>query len=290
MEKYLPNQIRIHTQRIAQNNDINAMRSAVHEDIEIKCFYEGTATLLIENKTINVKAGDVVVVNPYEFHATIKSGEEVEQGKYHLFMVPLDYLTQSSNELDLRNLLFVQKNSLINHFSGDKYLYDILMRAGKEYAQQEVASDSCIRALMIQFFVHMLRYGLSDRVLSSVQRDTLHSYSLIEPALRHIRDNYSTPITLEKLASLCGVSKHYFCRVFRAVTEKTAMEYLRDYRITVADTLLDNTDKSISEIAELCGFEGANYFCRSYKAVWGMPPGKKRSRSRLVCLGVRDDL
>ena len=251
------------------------MRSALHEDVEIKCFYEGAATLLIENQTINVKAGDVVVINPYEFHATVKCGEETETGKYHLFMVPLDYLGDNK-DLDLRGLIFEQKNSFIHHFSGNEMLYNLLMQAAEEHLAQDVGCAACIRGLMSQFFVQLLRCGVSEKSDYLVGTDDIRSFSLIEPALRHIRDNYSQGITLDELADLCGVSKHYFCRVFRAVTEKTAMEYLRDYRITVADTLLDNTDKSITEIAEICGFEGANYFCRSYKAVSGISPGKRR--------------
>ena len=276
MDTTVLNQIRVHPHRIAQINDINAMRSALHEDVEIKCFYEGTATLLIENQTINVKAGDVVVINPYEFHATVKCGEETETGKYHLFMVPLDYLGEGNMDLDLRNLIFEQKNSFINHFSGNESLYNLLMQAVDEHLAQSRGCDTYIRALMSQFFVHLLRSGVSEKSDYLVGTNDIRSFPLIEPALRHIRDNYSHSITLDELADLCSVSKHYFCRVFRAVTEKTAMQYLRDYRITVADTLLSNTDKSITEIAEICGFEGANYFCRSYKAVCGTSPGKRR--------------
>ena len=46
----------------------------VHEAIEIKCFYEGESTLLIDSKPIKVRAGDVVVINPYELHSTIDDG------------------------------------------------------------------------------------------------------------------------------------------------------------------------------------------------------------------------
>ena len=48
---------------------------AFHEEIEIKCFYEGSATLLIGTQTVNVTKGDIVVINPYEFHATIDHEE-----------------------------------------------------------------------------------------------------------------------------------------------------------------------------------------------------------------------
>ena len=55
------------------------------------------------------------------------------------------------------------------------------------------------------------------------------------------------------------------------------MTYLNEYRVKVADTLLANTEKSISDIAEMCGFESTNYFCRRYKIFYGISPGKRRS-------------
>jgi AraC-like DNA-binding protein len=55
------------------------------------------------------------------------------------------------------------------------------------------------------------------------------------------------------------------------------MAYLNDYRVKVADTLLGNTEKSITDVAESCGFESANYFCRRYKIFYGISPGKRRT-------------
>ena len=54
------------------------------------------------------------------------------------------------------------------------------------------------------------------------------------------------------------------------------MEYLREYRIKIADVMLTNTEKSVSEIAEACGFESVAYFCRAYKRQFGVSPGKRR--------------
>jgi AraC-like DNA-binding protein len=131
---------------------------------------------------------------------------------------------------------------------------------------------------MIQLFALIVRYGGAEAAATDADQKTLMHYKLIEPALRHIRDRYASRITVEELALMCGMSKHYFCHIFKSVIGQPAMAYLNDYRVKVADTLLGNTEKSISDIAEACGFEGANYFCRRYKNFYGISPGKRRSQ------------
>ena len=58
--------------------------------------------------------------------------------------------------------------------------------------------------------------------------------------------------------------------------KKSAMEYLREFRLRIADALLTNTQKSISEIAASCGFETPNYFSRCYKQYYGRSPRQGR--------------
>lgn len=258
-------------------DNVETVRKALHEAIEIKYFYEGTATLLIGTNSINVKAGDIVVINPYEFHATVDCGEK--KGKYHLFMVPLDFFSSNNaSELNLRTLLLAEKNFFKSHIN-DKRMSKILLRIVQEKIENNPFCDVAIKGLLMEFFCLLLRsYTLSKEESDSLQKETLRSYKLIEPALRHIRDNYAEAFTVDMLSSLCGLSKHYFCRVFKNVTGKTAMEYLRDYRIKVSDAMLTNTEKSVGEIAELCGFDSVNYYCRCYKSHFGFSPSKRRTK------------
>lgn len=152
----------------------------------------------------------------------------------------------------------------------------VLMRVAKEYEEKKTAYTVAIVGLMMEFFAILMRKGLKDGESTEVQRDNLRSYRLIEPALRHIRDNYAECFTIDDLAVLCNLSKHYFCRVFKTVTGTTAMEYLRDYRMKISDAMLNNTDKSITQISNLCGFESVSYFCRCYKKCYGISPSKRR--------------
>lgn len=247
--------------------------TALHENVEIKCFYEGTATLLIESQTIRVKAGDVVVINPYEFHAIVDTGEE--KGKYHLFMLPLDYFS-GEPALDLQKLFFVEEKRFRTLFS-DGRMFDLLMQAAEEAQQKQEASDLMIKSLLMAFFALLLRNGITQAERSAPEKSELRLYSVIEPALRCIKNEYRRELTVEELAKKCNVSKHYFCRVFKAVTRKSAMEYLRSFRLQVANILLSNTKSSISEIAACCGFESANYFSRCYKQYYGVSPSSCRA-------------
>ena len=95
--------------------------------------------------------------------------------------------------------------------------------------------------------------------------------------MAYLQDNLSSPISSRDAANKLYMNHSYFCRVFKMATGKTAIEYLQDYRMTVADTMLSNTDKSIAQIAADCGFESANYFGRCYKATYGITPGKRRT-------------
>lgn len=110
--------MKISVGRSSAVDNIEAGRKALHESIEIKCFYEGTTTLLIGSQIVTANAGDVVVINPYEFHATIDCGGG--GGKYHLFMVPLDFFASNGvDSLKLRMLLLANNKSFKTLFKND---------------------------------------------------------------------------------------------------------------------------------------------------------------------------
>ncbi len=268
--------IRVRLDCVSSINGIEADRRAIHEDIEIKCFYEGSATLLVGNETVLASAGDVVVINPYEFHATIAYSED--KGKYHMFMIPLDYFSEGDTaESELMLMLRAGQTVLLRHYKNDAQIFDLMMQLANEYRCKETAYESAMRGIFIQLFALLVRRGTAQTGDPDKKKNILVHYKLIEPALRHIRDNYACRIDIGELALMCGLSKHYFCHVFKSVIGQSPMAYLNDHRIKVADTLLGNTEKSISAVAETCGFESTNYFCRKYKIFYGISPGKRRS-------------
>ena len=272
-EKNTPLNISIAPNAVSRVHGIEADSRAIHEDIEIKCFYSGTSTLMIDDKIIDVGAGDVVVINPYEFHTTINSGVNDDNGTYHRFMIPLDIF---SGDFSLRTLLMEENHSFKTLHRGDTRLYEILMNIVTEDVGKNTAYSLAINGLTMELFALLIRNGLEEKDPKDNLRGNLRAYHLIEPALRCMRDNFHENITVEQLAHMCSLSKSYFCRAFRGVTGKTAMEYLCEHRLKVADAMLRNGSDAIAYIAEFCGFESFSYFCRCYKKYFGFTPSNRR--------------
>lgn len=273
-EKDFP--ININFGRTSVIDKIEDGKCEIHEAIEIKYFYEGRSTLLVGNETIVAEAGDIVVMNPYEFHATISCSEE--RGKYHLIMVGLDFFPSFSDGcIALRNMFFSEKKAFVHHIVDCKELQSLVIELVNEHVEQREAYKLRMRGIMIEILALLIRMGLttSDTVTNE-QRIRYHA--AIEPALRKIRNEYSSALSLEALADECCVTKYYFCRIFKEAMGITPIQYLCDYRLNNADILLRNTDKSISDILADCGFSDESYFFRCYKKHFGDTPNARRAK------------
>ncbi|MBE6691416.1 MAG: helix-turn-helix transcriptional regulator, partial [Ruminococcaceae bacterium] len=114
----------------------------------------------------------------------------------------------------------------------------------------------------------------ASRLLS---KEGLKRAHLLAPALSRIFKDYDRHLSIDELAELCSVSKYYFCRLFKEEMGVTAVEYITNHRISLAEALLREGKKSMEEIAYLCGFEDISYFYRCYKKVKGVSPKKNLS-------------
>ena len=255
-------------------NEVGITIQAIHEAIEIKYFYEGASTLLIGNNTINVSAGDVIVINPYEFHSTLDTGGE-NTGRYHLFMIGLDFFEGiRAAGIDLRHLIYGKHTTFKTKFSNNGHLNELLTRAVKENESNTAVSRLALFGIFAEVFAEFLKHG-AESIDARSNEDILHYYNVIEPAIRMIRDEYSRRFTVEMLADACSISKFHFCRIFKLVMGMSAIKYLNVYRLKIADTLLTSSDRQIGDISALCGFDDAGYFARIYKEQYGHAPSKR---------------
>ena len=247
-----------------------------HEEIEIKYFFEGSSTLLIGKETIVTSPGDIVIINPYEFHSTVDFGED--PGKYHLFMVGLDFFAGAASILpDLRNLFFVDRVRFQTLVHGDTRLSEILCRIVTEMHDRQVNYEAIVYGLVAEFFSILLRHYRTVEPLELPTGKNIRYYHIIHPAIHKIRTDYAEHISIDDLAIMCNISKYHFCRIFKEVTSRSAVQYQNEYRLQIADILLKTTKKSISEISSICGFDDLCYFSRCYKKCYGVSPQANRA-------------
>lgn len=71
---------------------------------------------------------------------------------------------------------------------------------------------------------------------------------------QYMEENYASKITVDQLSKIVNMSTPNFFRYFKKVFNTSPMEYLKKIRISHATNMLSTTDKSISFIAQECGF------------------------------------
>ncbi|MGD1847130.1 MAG: helix-turn-helix domain-containing protein [Salibacteraceae bacterium] len=85
-------------------------------------------------------------------------------------------------------------------------------------------------------------------------------------------------LSIEKLATLCGLSVSSFKREFRDVYNDSPGSYLNAKKIEKAKELLQAGNLSVSEISYEVGFNDPHYFTRMFKKKEGVPPNTYRQR------------
>ena len=104
----------------------------------------------------------------------------------------------------------------------------------------------------------------------------------IREAIHFIEQYYKNDITIDQVASFCGLNRTYFSRLFKEVMGQPPQDYLAHYRISKAVELMRNTNLSIGEIAAMVGYPNQLYFSKVFRKIHGLPPRTWRQEDQLV--------
>ncbi len=102
------------------------------------------------------------------------------------------------------------------------------------------------------------------------------NYSSIQKSLDYIESHLETNIELERVAEKAGYSLYHFHRIFSGIAGYTLKEYIRKRRLTRSARMLQFTQKSISEISQLCGFRSQEAFTRAFSKHFSCTPHRFR--------------
>lgn len=87
-------------------------------------------------------------------------------------------------------------------------------------------------------------------------------------------------IMLEEWARAAGMNTIYFGRIFKRETGDRPMEWLNERRLQLAARLLEQTPRTIQDIADECGFTCPFYFSRVFRKRFGRTPSALRKPPR----------
>ncbi|CAN7753112.1 AraC family transcriptional regulator [Paenibacillus sp. LjRoot56] len=97
---------------------------------------------------------------------------------------------------------------------------------------------------------------------------------------QYIADHYQSPLTVEQLAKMAGLSEGYYSRQFKRLTGLSPKDYIIRLRVTKAKDLLACSGLTMTYISELVGYDDEFYFSRVFKRITGMTPSSYAKLSR----------
>lgn len=96
---------------------------------------------------------------------------------------------------------------------------------------------------------------------------------------QYIEENLSKIIRIEELAELARLSCGYFTTTFKADFGRSPYQYIIWRRLEMAKSLLQDSHRSLCDIAIDCGLSDQSHLCNLFRRHFGTTPAKWRIRA-----------
>ncbi|MEU2623573.1 AraC family transcriptional regulator [Streptomyces sp. NPDC007157] len=148
---------------------------------------------------------------------------------------------------------------------------------GRELDTRRPGSFISVPSLLDLLLVYMIRSWMAEDATGAwpgVLTDPVTA-----AALRALHADPAAPWTNDRLATEAGVSRPTLTRRFTGLVGRPPMAYLTWWRLTLAATLLRDTEESLATIAHRVGYGTPYALSHAFKREFGATPGRFRSRT-----------
>lgn len=246
-----------------------------HTEWEIIRVLRGELTLHADEEEYAVRSGDLILLRDGMLHAGTP-----KDCVYECFVFDLHGLFRDVSAVKkyLRPIYHNRLLPQVFYPAGQSQLYPIadeLLSSYHRTPSASFATDDCHELIALGNLSRLFALILQKGYYTENSGDAAESprkITQVKPVLEYIESRYASPLTLDELAGVAGMSAKYFCRFFHSITQQTPMDYVNYYRIEQAASMLVSTDLSVTAIGMECGFNDSSYFVKAFKKYKGMTP------------------
>ena len=237
-----------------------------HGCAELFYVVSGRGQFHLPGGLVPVEQDDLVIVSP-----------QVEHTEVSLNASPLEYIVLGVEGMDFVTDAMGEKRYGVFSFRTQReeilfYLRGILheiedKQAGYDLVCQDLL-EICLTKLMrnVEFSFAPTPVHRSSKECANVKR--------------YIDTHFKENLSLDTRAELVHVNKYYLVHSFSKEYQISPINYLIERRIRESCFLLEGTNHSLSQIAQMLGFSSPSYFSQSFRRMQGMNPMEYRKRCR----------
>ncbi|MDA3900654.1 MAG: AraC family transcriptional regulator [Spirochaetes bacterium] len=144
-----------------------------------------------------------------------------------------------------------------------------------EHFQNTSASKTQLPVLATRI-THLTVSGL----LNPIENPEInYAHPDINSAIEFMYQNFCENIDIDSIADSCHYSSSHFSRLFKSETGQSPAHFLKNIRLKKARQLLVSSDRSITDIAFLSGFNSSAYFTAAFAQRFGIAPSQVRKKN-----------
>lgn len=240
-----------------------------HEYIEFIYILDAPMTAVVQADTYEINQGDLLIINCEELHMTQIAATSTP---YILIQFSADRLRELFSEADLLHFnTCISKEELAHH----PKILECLTEMVHLYEEDADGYQLLFTARFYEF-LHELYQNFCQRKISQTEPSSNRDLKRITNIVEWTRGNFRQPLTLDDAAAHLGISREYFCRIFKKYTGQTYLDYLCTIRTSNLFEDLRDTDLSIPILMEQNGLTNYKTFIRTFKKLYGTTPQKLR--------------
>lgn len=259
--------------------DFTCVPNHWHNEFEIIYIKNGNGLITIDLDYFEVKANDIILILPGQLHSIEQDG--VNTMEYENMIFSTDLLVSKQDDVcnnqyfKPMNKRLIQLPSILNKENCEYYdkiakCLDDIDEIRKTFPK---AYELAIKGYLFQFFSYI--FGNISKVVTPSAKK-IKSLDKLKLIIKYVENNYANAITIEEMAELCNFSQSHFMKFFKSNMDVSFIEYLNNYRLTIASRLLISSSSSILAIALESGFDNLSYFNRLFKKKFDMTPSNFR--------------
>lgn len=220
-------------------------------------------------------AGDADLINTMTF---VPAGHEVSgwsqnvERRNSFVAVYLDPDTAAHELAGLRSSVELKANLYFRN----QNLMQTVQKLQRCLLQPESTDQLYIDALGVVLSVELFRAAAAEAAVSKLGARL--SNRQLSRVMEFIESGMDSPIALQTLAEIAGLSRFHFLRAFKASTGLSPHQFVLAKRLAKARDLLEQSQLPIAEIARLSGFGSAAHIAKAFHAQVGMTPSEYRRR------------
>lgn len=217
---------------------------------------EGEGLLEFKHKKIIIKPGSLLFIPPNLDHKYQKiSNNWITH-----------WITFNGNNLDrLFKTIYPKSIEILKVDINDEIYHQMLDINRLTY------SDYQHNALKISSIIYRIIADFRESI--DKKHESRSHATCLDRTLSYFKEQYQNNITIDELSQISGISPQYLCRIFKKKMGIRPFEYLKQFRINRAKSLmLENPYKLIEEISVMVGFNNPSYFGSIFKELEGMTP------------------